>query len=55
MVKAWRDYNAIFDLLEVPYGPVKFFRLGVWARRNSWRIDEKKSAAQHRASVGRPA
>ena len=42
MVEAWSDYNRIFDLLAVPYGPLKFFRLGIWARRNSWRIDEKK-------------
>jgi DNA-binding transcriptional regulator YhcF (GntR family) len=42
LVAAWRDYDRIGDLLAVQYGAVKFFRLGVWARRNSWRIDEKK-------------
>lgn len=51
MALAWRDYDQIGDLLAVQYGAVKFFRLGVWARRNSWRIDEKK-AERNRASTG---
>lgn len=51
MVQAWRDYDRIFDLLAVPYGPLNFFRNGIWIRRNSWRIDEKK-AEQRRAGVG---
>jgi len=42
MVTAWRDYDRIFAMLAVPYGPLKFFRLNIWQRRNSWRIDDRK-------------
>lgn len=54
MVAAWRDYDQLGHLLAVQYGPAKFFRLGIWARPNSWRVDEKK-LERTRASVGSAA
>lgn len=51
MAEAWRDYSALGELLAVQYGPVKFFHLGIWARRSTWRLDERKRA-QREARVG---
>lgn len=42
MVAAWLDYDRIGHLLAQQYGPRNFFKLSIWERRNSWRIDERK-------------
>lgn len=52
MIAAWNRFNQLKQLMRYPYGPVKFFELGIWRNEDRWPWNEELLRERAQASVG---
>jgi hypothetical protein len=52
MAEAWKSFQANSEYIDVHWGPVNFFKLGIWSNARGWAWNEAKLERRRAASVG---
>lgn len=52
MAEAWECFQANLEFIDVKWGPVNFYRLGIWKNKRGWAWNETKLERSRGARVG---